>query len=46
MAKKIYKVSRGQGKKPLYVSEADAFQYASIGKKIVLVKTLPKGYKL
>ena len=46
MAKKIYRVTRGQGKKPLYVHEADAFEYASRGKKIVRVKKLPKGYKL
>ena len=46
MVKRIYRVTRGQGKKPLYVPEADAFEYASKGKKIVRVKKLPKGYKL
>ena len=44
--KKIYRVTRGQGKKPLYLPEADAFEYASKGKKIVMVKKLPKGYIL
>jgi len=43
---KIYKVSRGRGKKPLYVPQEDAFEYASKGKTIKRVKKLPKGYKL
>jgi len=46
MVKKIYRVTIGQGKKPIYVLEADAFEYASKGKKIVRVKKLPKGYVL
>lgn len=43
---KIYKVTRGQGKKPLFLPEKDAFEYASKGYKIVRVAKVPKGYKL
>jgi len=46
MEKRIYRVTRGQGKKPIYLAEKDAFRYASRGKKIVRVKKLPKGYEL
>lgn len=44
MKKKIYKVTNG--KKTLYLPQGDAFEYASKGWKIKLVKNLPKGYKL
>lgn len=46
MVRKIYRVTMGKGKKPLYVPQADAFEYASKGKKIVRIKKIPKGYKL